>query len=93
MGGNHDPKGSDPHRDVMAYGASGSCETTTTAGLLQDQLIAGTSALDFVNGRKLRIVGAGSADVLTVPTGVAVTPEGTTGSAPDYTYRLIVDAK
>jgi hypothetical protein len=95
VGGNAILKGSDPHRDVMAYGASGSLQTTTTSGSFTSgsTSLPITSALDFVNGQGVRIVGAGSASVLTVPTGVAVTPEGTAGST-TYTYQVsCVDAK
>ena len=88
-------KGPVPHRDVTAYGASGSIQTTTTAAIFTNgsTTLTLTSALDFLNGHGVRIVGAGTASALAAPGGLAVVQKGTAG-ATTYQYQIAcVDAK
>jgi hypothetical protein len=88
-------KGPVPHRDVTAYGASGSNQTTTTSAIFTSgsTTLTLTSALDFKNGQGILIFGPGTASALAAPGGLAVVQKGTAG-ATTYQYQVsCVDSK
>ena len=71
----------------MPKNVSGSGRNTTGTISASSPTLTLTAALDFVNGQGIRINHAGAAFTLNQPTGVTVTPQGTTGST-TYQYEI-----
>src|SRR5262249_48087791 len=70
-----------------AFGAAGSNQTTTGTISATSNSLALSLAADFQNGQGIRINHAGAAFATNPPTGLTVTPTGTTG-ATTYTYTI-----
>jgi len=67
-----------PVYDVMAYGASGSNQSTTGSITSGTATLTLAAAKDFVNGQGIAVYGAGAASALAAPTGVSAAPALTT---------------
>jgi hypothetical protein len=73
---------------LSAANVSGSAQGTTGSISASSPNLFTVSALDFKNGQGIRINHAGTASGLTAPTGLTVTPTGTTG-ATTYGYTVV----
>ena len=90
--------GGTPYFDVKAFCASGSQTQTTGTISAGGTALTIASAIDFVNcpplsgepGQGIRIYHAGAAPTVAAPTGVTVTPVGTTGST-TYSYEIVAN--
>ncbi len=70
-----------------AFMASGSASTTTGSITTGTASLSLAAALDFANGQYIRVNHAGAAFATNPPTGLTITPTGTTG-ATAYQYQI-----